>query len=76
MNHISIIDKFVRKSKVLQVGTSKNRFTTLYIEMIKTEKKFWRKKYYKNAGVTNDSLLFKGYASTYNIEMLDSLNFP
>ena len=40
MNHISIIDKFVRKSKVLQVGTSKNRFTTLHIEMIKTEKKF------------------------------------
>ena len=75
MNHIWIIHKFVRKCKILQVGTSKNQATILYSETIKTETNFWRKNYYKNAGVTNDSLLFKGYASIYNIEILDSFNF-
>ena len=44
MKHLWSIDKFVRKAKVLQVGTSKNPTTTLYSEMTKTEKSFEEKK--------------------------------
>ena len=74
MKHLWSIDKLVKKAKVLQEETSKNLTTALYSETTKIEKFFKKEKTIKNAERTNNSMLYKGYASAYNIQMPDSFN--
>ena len=58
------IDRLSKNVNVLQVGTGKNPTTPLYIDTKKV--KIFRTKKYKNKKKEH---AFKGFASTYNIEI-------
>ena len=63
-------NRLLKNDTVLQVGTGKNTTIPLYRETkkIKTKKK---KKCHNNK---KEQLLFKGYATTYNVKILNSFN--
>ena len=64
-------DRLSKNVNVLQVGTGNNPITPLCSDTKKV-KIFWAKKIYKK--ITKREHAFKDFASTYNIEILNSLN--
>ena len=68
MTNYYSIDRLSKNFNVLQVGTGNNS-TTLLCSDTKKVKIFWEKKQNKKKQKT-----FKDFASTYNVEILNSLN--
>ena len=69
MNNNCSIDKLLQNINVLQVGTGKNPTTALYSETKKGENILNE----KNIKITKREHAFKGFASTYNVEILNYL---
>ena len=61
------------KNDVPQSGTAKNPATPLHSETTKCENGF-EKKSYKNVKTTKQPHTYKSYASTYNVDILNSSN--
>ena len=61
---------FLKKVNVLQVGRGKTRTTALYSDTKKSEK-FYNQKNFK---ISKREHAFKGFACTYNVEILNSFN--
>ena len=64
MKNYYSIDRLFKNVNVLQVGTGKNPTTPSHSEMKKVNK--------KNIKTTKREHAFKGFASTYNVEVLNS----
>ena len=64
------IGRILKKINVLQVGTGKNPTIPFYSET-KISETFLNK---KNMRITKREHTFKGFASTYNVESLNSFN--
>ena len=67
MKHVWNIDKLLKNTNALQVRTCKNPTTVLYSKTTKTENSFDEKN-------PKQSHAYKGYASPYNVEILNSFN--
>ena len=70
MKNYYSIDRLLKNVNVLQVGTGKNPTTPLYSETKKKLKYFEQ----KNIEITKIEHAFKGFASNYNVEILNSFN--
>ena len=64
------IDRLLKNVNVLQIGTGKNSTTPFYSETKKSEN-FLNK---ENIKITKRKHAFKGFASTYNVEILNYFN--
>ena len=53
---------------------SKYTTTIFYSEIKKSEKKIWFRKDYENLKITKSCHAYKGYADSYNAEILNSFN--
>ena len=65
--------KFFKNVNVSQRGTGENLTTTFYSENTKLEI-FWWRKHYKKSNNKKQVHIFKVYARTYDIEILNSFN--
>ena len=70
MKNYKGIDRLLKNVNVLQVGTGKNATTPSHSETKKCEK-FLNE---KNMKTTKREHAFKGFASSYNVEILNSFN--
>ena len=70
MKNYYSIDRLLKNVNVLQVGTGKNPTTPLYSETKKKLKYFEQ----KNIEITKIEHAFKGFASNYNVEILNFFN--
>ena len=68
------IDKLLKNDNISQLGMGRNSTTPLYSDTTKRENCFDKKKTIKNVKVTKRINANKGYASTYNIYILNSFN--
>ena len=64
------IDRLLKNVNMLQLGTGKNPTTPLYSKTKKSEN-FFNK---ENLKITKRKHAFKGFSSTYNVEILSSFN--
>ena len=70
MKYYCSIERLLKNANVLQVGTGKNPTSPLYSKAKKSEN-FLNE---KNIKITKRERVFKGFAITYNIEILNYFN--
>ena len=74
VNQVLSIDKVLKNDNVSHLGMGNNPATSLYSYNTKSEHFFDKKENIKISKITKRSYAYKGYASTFNVDIINSFN--